>query len=132
MITDLGHQEIVEQHHVLLLLLGRGEAPEASETEMRDVVDVNGRINNLLQLGALFRRRSRAIGDGHQPVARALDESNRLGARLRERVTEAPWGNQRPTRSERDHCNSACKHGTPSSQVSRQARGTYRGIRDCR
>jgi hypothetical protein len=56
MTGDPGYQEVVEQHHVLLPLLGRGEPPEAAEAEMRDVADVNGRIGHRLQPGALFPR----------------------------------------------------------------------------
>jgi hypothetical protein len=49
MTGDFGHQDVAEQHHILLLFLGFGETPETPNTEMRDVVDVDGGIDNSLQ-----------------------------------------------------------------------------------
>jgi hypothetical protein len=41
MAGDLAHQEVPEQSHVLLLLVRRGDMPEAAKTEARNVVDVH-------------------------------------------------------------------------------------------
>ncbi len=37
-VGDFHHQKVVEQGHILLLLDGRSEAPEAAKTEARNIV----------------------------------------------------------------------------------------------
>ena len=86
-----GHQKIVEQDHVLLLLFGRGDPPEATQTEARNVVDVHRRSNDCLQMVTLLLRRVRTVYDGHQPVTGLLDESDCLGACLRPGSVHRSW-----------------------------------------
>jgi hypothetical protein len=58
MAGDLGQQKVVEQGHVLLLLIGRGASPEAAQAELRSVVHVHRRVNDCLQLLTLLLGRS--------------------------------------------------------------------------
>jgi len=46
----------VEQRHILRLLIGCGDPPEAAQAEARDVIDVNSCIDDRLQLTTLFLR----------------------------------------------------------------------------
>jgi hypothetical protein len=41
MIGDFRHQQVAEQGHILLLLVGRSETPEAAKTEPRNIVNVH-------------------------------------------------------------------------------------------
>jgi hypothetical protein len=75
--SDFGHQEVVEQGQVFALLPGRGNPPEAAQTEARDVVDVHVRIDRRLRAAPFLSRRARAVGDRHQFAARAFDECDR-------------------------------------------------------
>ena len=78
MAGDLCHQKIVEEDHVLRLLFGRGETPEAAETESPDVLVIHGGVDDITQPAALFQRRIIAVDDCHQRIACVADEQSRL------------------------------------------------------
>ena len=42
MAGDFGQQKVVEQGHVLLPLIGRGDLPEAPQAEACNVIDIHG------------------------------------------------------------------------------------------
>ena len=115
MAGDFGQQKVVEQRHVLRPLIGCGDPPEAAQAEARDVIDVHGCIDDRLQPATLLLRRVRAVDDGHQLVAGALDESDRpLAWPVPRRGEPCPGGvNQQGGRSDHGHGGSACKHGAP-------------------
>src|SRR5271154_1806493 len=64
----------MEQRHVVLLLLWRRSAPEATEAEPRDSVHVDSPIDDLGQLAALLLIRLGSIHHRDKLIAHPLDE----------------------------------------------------------
>jgi hypothetical protein len=56
MASDFGHQKLVKQWQILLLLIRCRNPPETAETEPRDVIDIHGRTTTARPIGGSWRR----------------------------------------------------------------------------
>ncbi len=121
----------MEEVHILALLVGRRPPPKAAEAEPGDVVHIDGVVDDLLKPRPLLLRRSRAIDDRDELVARLLDESGCLARRLR---TCAKAGREDDAQGSygRQNC-SACQHDECGLALVKRARSSTcrRGVGGC-
>jgi hypothetical protein len=82
MAGDFGYKKFVEPRQVLLPLIRRCDLPKTAKAKMRDILDVHGCIDDLLQSAALLFARVGGIDDCDELIARGPDKCHGVRARL--------------------------------------------------